>query len=102
MNEARVRIAKLEGVPPPAPIPAQAEVRDEDDARDPELQRLMGRLIRPMADAEEVRKVAEEMARWAGNDLRKKAQLVRYSKLVLGLGYGTEAAQEALKRLVRD
>ena len=42
------------------------------------------------------------MARWAGDDPRKKAELVRYSKLVLGLGYGTEAAQDALKRLAGD
>ena len=62
----------------------------------------MRRLIRPMADAAEVREVTEEMTRWAGNDLRKKAELVRYSKLVLGLGHGTEAARDALKRLVGD
>ncbi len=102
LDEARARIAKLEGAPPPAPIQARPPAQDGDHSRNPELKGLMRRLIRPMAEAEEVRGIAEEMDRWAGDDPRKKAELARYGKLVLGLGYGTEAAKDALKRLAGD
>ena len=62
-KQGRTRIAKLEGAPPPGPLRARPPARDGDDARNPELQGLMRRLIRPIADADEVRGVAEEMAR---------------------------------------
>ncbi len=93
LREARARIAKLEGSPAP---------RDGEDAPNPELQGLMRRLIRPTADAGEVRGVAEEMGRWAGDDPGRKAELARSAKKVMGLGRGTEAARDALKRLAGD
>ena len=42
------------------------------------------------------------MAQWAGDDPRKKAELADYCRLVLGLGYGTDAAKDALKRMAGD
>jgi hypothetical protein len=99
LNEARGRIAKLEGSPPPAPIRARPSTRA---AHPPELQRLMRPLIGLQADQAEVDKASEAMARWAGDDPRKKSELAEYSKLVLGLGYGTEAARVVLQRMAGD
>ena len=69
------------------------------ETRDPELQRLVRRLIRPMADAAEVQGAIEGITGWAADDPRRKAEVARYGKLVRELGYGTEAARDALKRL---
>jgi hypothetical protein len=62
----------------------------------------MRRLIGPQADRTQVEQVAEAMARWAGDDPRKKAELADYCRLVSGLGHGTDAAKEALKRMAGD
>jgi hypothetical protein len=101
LNDARARIAKLEGSPPPAPIRA-APARPAKAERDPALQRLMRQLIGLQADPSQVEKAAEAMTRWAGDDPRKRADLAEYSKLVLGLGYGSEAAKAALTRMAGD
>ena len=62
----------------------------------------MRRLIGLQADRSQVEQAAEAMARWAGDDPRKKAELADYCRLVLGLGYGTDAAKDALKRMAGD
>jgi len=62
----------------------------------------MRRLIGPRADRSQVDEAAQAMARWAGDDPRKKSELADYCRLVLGLGYGTDAAKDALKRLAGD
>ena len=64
----------------------------------------MRQLIGLQADPSQVEKAAEAMARWAGDDPRKRADLAEYSKLVLGLGQpvGDEAGHPgpvALHRL---
>jgi hypothetical protein len=102
LNEARGRIAKLEGSPPPAPIRGRSPARPGKAAIDPELQRLMRQVIGLEADPSQVGKAAEAMARWAGDDPRKKSVLAECSKLVLGLGYGSEAAKAALSRMAGD
>jgi hypothetical protein len=102
LNEARAKIAKLEGTPPPAPLLNQPALRAGKASADPELQGLMRRLIGPRADRSEVDEAARAMARWAGDDGRKKSELAEYCRLVLGLGYGTDAARDALKRMAGD
>lgn len=102
LNDARARIAKLEGSPPPAPIRVRPPARPGKAAADPELQGLMRRLIGLQADRSQVEQAAGAMASWAGDDPRKKAELAEYCRLVLGLGYGTDAAKEALKRMAGD
>ena len=97
LNEARARIAKLEGSPPPAPIRGRPPRGPARPRADPELQGLMRRLIGLQADRSQVEQAAEAMARWAGDDPRKKAELADYCRLVLGLGYGTDAAKDALE-----
>lgn len=102
LNEARAKIAKLEGTPPPAPLRAQPAARAGKASADPELQALMRRLIGPRADRSQVDEAARAMARWAGADPGKKSELADYCRLVLGLGYGTDAAKDTLKRMAGD
>ncbi|WP_406700468.1 hypothetical protein V5E97_16805 [Singulisphaera sp. Ch08] len=102
LNEARARIARLEGTPPPAPIGGRSLPDIGNGTRDPELQRLMRQLIQLKAEQSQVDQTAKEMARWAGDDPRKKSELAQYSKLVIELGYGTEAAKNALKAMAKD
>ena len=63
----------------------------------------MRRLIRLDAEAEEVR--PGRRARWPSGPATMPARRPSssdYCKLVLELGYGTEAAKDALKRLAKD
>lgn len=97
LNEARTRIAKLEGGAPPPPIGIR-----RSGPHDPELKRLMRQLIQLKAEKEEVAQAASAMAAWAGDDDRKKSELAQFCNLVLELGYGTEAAKAALIRMAKD
>jgi hypothetical protein len=98
LNEARARIAKLEGAPPPAPIRTSIG----KPANDSELLRLMQQLVDRRADRAQVDQAAAALVRWAGDDPRKKAQLAWNSRLMYGLHYGSEAARTALRRLAGD
>lgn len=102
LNEALARIAKLEGSQSSSRSGDRTPGQGGNPARDPELQRLMRQLIQRDADKARIGQTVLEMVQWAGNDARKRAELVEYSKQVLGLGYGTEMARDALKRLAED
>jgi hypothetical protein len=102
LNDALVRIAKLEGSPPPAPIGDRTPAQARNPVRDPELQRLMRQLIQRDADKTRIGQAVLAMVQWAGNDARKRAELVEYAKQVLELGYGSDMAKDALKRLAED
>jgi hypothetical protein len=97
LNEARTRIAKLEGGAPPTPIGVRSR-----GAYDPELKRLMRQLIQLKAEKDEVTQAASALAAWAGDDARKKSELAEFCNLVLELGYGTEAAKAVLIRMAKD
>jgi hypothetical protein len=73
--------------------------KDGKPSPSPELATLMRRMIQKDNDEATVRKIAEEMVRWAGDDAKRRAELAEYCGRVARLGYGTEAAQAALKRL---
>lgn len=102
LNEARVRIAKLEGSPPPDPIRGRSPARPGKASDNPELQGLMRQLIGLQADQSRIDQGAAAMVRWAGDDPRKKSELADYCRLVLSLGYGTDAAKDALRRMAGD
>jgi hypothetical protein len=109
LNEARGKVAKLEGKAAPAAIRKLPPIRIETSepargraSNDPQLQQYMRRLIQLSNDETAVQAVAEDMVRWAGNDARKKAELADYCQLVLHLGYGTEAAKRAFQKLAGD
>lgn len=82
-----------------APKEEAPKVRPTKDAKSPELQKLMRSMINKDNTDDAVKRIAEEMKKWAGNDEKKLAELRDYARLVAGLGYGTEAAQAALKKL---
>ena len=105
LNEARAKLARLEGKPPPAPLGKGADRPTEKKGRsssDPELQGLMRRMIQKENDEAAVRRVAEAMTRWAGDDAGRRRELAEYCRFVVGLGYGTEAARKALKHLAGE
>ncbi len=110
LNEARAKLAKLEGKPAPAPLPKRKPSTPErpkargegKPSADPQLQGLMRRMIQKDNDEAAVQRIADEMTRWAGEDRARRAQLTDYCRLVVRLGYGTEAAQKALKKLAGD
>ncbi|OAI54720.1 hypothetical protein AYO44_14330 [Planctomycetaceae bacterium SCGC AG-212-F19] len=95
------------------PAPSAEEIRaatagsqrgaaNDKDTPDPELGKLMRRLIQKDASEETVKEVAMAMRKWAGDDAQKKTQLTAYCKKVLELGYGNDLAKRALKRLAGD
>lgn len=71
-------------------------------ANNPELQQLMRRMIQKTNEEDTVREIAREMVKWAGEDAKKKTELKAYCKKIAELGYGTEAAKKALKRLAGE
>jgi hypothetical protein len=102
LNDALARIAKLEGSRPPVPIGDRTPAQDGNPARDPELQRLMRQLIQRDADRSRIGQTVQAMVQWAGNDARKRSELAEYAQQVLALGYGSEMAKDALKRLAEE
>ena len=102
-------MAKLVGQKPPTPAEllagAGTPARPADPAKpaaDPELQRLMRRMINKNNDEATVKDIAAEMVQWAGTDAKKQAQLKEYCKLIVKLDYGTDAAKKALRRLAGE
>lgn len=96
-------VAKLMGKP--APTLNELKVGSEDRPEptpNAELGLLMRRMIQPSADAETVQKIAREMQQWAGEDAKKKAELVEFCKRILKLGYGNDHAKRALKKLAGE
>jgi hypothetical protein len=105
LNEARAKIAKLEGAPAPAPLgprPASGAGLPGRTPSDPELVGLMRQMIQPANDEARVRDIAEQMKKWAGDDGERKTDLAEFCKRIVHLKYGTEAAQKALKQLAGD
>jgi TolA-binding protein len=105
LNEARAKIAKLEGTPPPAPIrnrPAGGAELPGRTPSDPELVSLMRSMIQPTNDEARVRDLAAQMKKWAGDDPARKTDLAEFCKRIVHLKYGTEAAQKVLKQMAGD
>ncbi len=103
-------VAKLMGQKAPTLAQLQAELKPggrpaaKPDAKgqSPELQKLMRQMIQKTNDEATVKRVADDMAKWAGDDAKKQAELRDYCRLIVRLGYGTEAAQRELKRLAGE
>ena len=100
-------VAKLLGKPTPtAEEIAQAgpnrRPAAEANQRDPELTQLMRQMIQLTNDEAKVQEIAAAMKKWAGDNPRKQTQLVDFCKQVLKLGYGSDAAKKALRRLAGE
>ena len=65
-----------------------------------ELGGLMRRLIQKDNDKATVEKIAKELQQWAGDNRQRRQQLRTLAQRVIRAGYGTEAAQAELKKLV--
>lgn len=100
LDEARAKLAKLEGKPAPPPLGGKRP--EGKPSKSPELQQLMRQMIQKTNDEATVKRIADEMLRWAGDDRGRRAELRDYCRLVVGAGYGTEAAQQALKKLAGE
>jgi hypothetical protein len=100
LDEARAKLAKLEGKPAPPPLGGKRP--EGKPSKSPELQQLMRQMIQKTNDEATVKRIADEMLRWAGDDRRRLAELRDYCRLIVGAGYGTEAAQQALKKLAGE
>lgn len=120
LNEARAKVAKLEGSPAPEPLkkpappPAanrrESTERKTDDAKkdganlpgrtpsDPEIVGLMRRMIQPTNDEATVKDVTAAMLKWAGDDATRKDDLKQFCVRIAHLGYGSDAAKVAIKR----
>lgn len=90
--------AKVLGVNPP-----KEEKKEEKKARpgerSAELQKLMRQMIQKTNTEADVKRIADEMRKWAGRDEARQKELRAYCRQVADLMYGTEAAQAALKKL---
>lgn len=67
---------------------------------DPQLGELMRALINKTADADDVKKVAEAVEKYAGTDRAKQKEVARIAGVIVEKKYGTEAAQKRAKALV--
>lgn len=93
-------VAKLMGKKPPTADELKVAERPmPKGGRPPELTSLMRRMIQKTNDAAIVKQIADEMTKWAGDDRQKQAELRAYCQQVFDLGYGTEEAKQALKKL---
>lgn len=118
LNEARAKIAKLEGKPAPEPIQklaprtdAATEPRKDEPKKkagaelpgrtpsDPELVGLMRRLIQPSNDEATVKEISEAMHKWAGDSPQRKTDIKEFAVRIAHLGYGSESAKAAIKKL---
>jgi hypothetical protein len=127
LNDARVKIAKLEGKPAPDPLkkptpraePAAAprdaarraeSTKDEPPKKpsvdlpgrtpmDPEIIALMRRMIQPTNDEAAVKEITESMHKWAGDNPQRKDDLKQFAVRIAHLGYGSDAAKAAIKKL---
>jgi hypothetical protein len=100
-NDSRkviVALAKVLGKEAPKEEKRE-EKKGRKDERAPELQKLMRQMIQRDNSEETVKRVADEMRKWAGNDEKKQRELREYAQLVAGLKYGNEHAQKMLKKL---
>ncbi|MBI2807860.1 MAG: hypothetical protein HYX68_22995 [Planctomycetes bacterium] len=105
-NDSRkviVAVAKVLGKAPPKEEkqPAKKRPIKKGKERSPELQKLMRSIIQKDNSADDVKGIAEKMAKWAGDDAKKLAELRDFAALVVRLGYGNEHAQAALKKLAK-
>lgn len=122
LNDARAKIAKLEGTPAPPPLkkptpraePAaepkkDAPQRDEPRKKavdlpgrtpqDPELIGVMRRMIQPTNDDAAVKEITEAMLKWAGDNPQRKDDLKQFAVRIAHLGYGSDPAKAAIKKL---
>jgi hypothetical protein len=91
-------VAKVLGVEPPKEVQKEEKKRPAE-GRPAELQKLMRQMIQKTNSEEDVKRIADEMRKWAGNDAAKQKELRAYCRQIADAMYGTEAAQAALKKL---
>lgn len=65
--------------------------------RDPQLVGLLRAVIRKDAAEEDVKKAAEAVEKFVGNDKEQQKQVAEIAAVVVKQGYGTEAAQKQMK-----
>lgn len=53
-------------------------------------------MIRPETKEEDVKKAAEEVEKYVGEDKAKRTELGEAAKFIQSLGYGTDAAKKQL------
>jgi len=101
-------VADLLGEPKPtqeqisAATQGPARPNPNANAPDQALTSLMRQLIQKDNDEAKIKETVAAMLKWAGEDAAKKKQLKEYCQKVVGLGYGNELAQKALKRLAAE
>ena len=66
---------------------------------DPEIIGLMRRMIQPTNDEATVKEITEAMLKWAGDDKQRKDDLKQFAVRITHLGYGSDAAKAAIKKL---
>ncbi|MGE0529341.1 MAG: hypothetical protein AB7P49_19985 [Bdellovibrionales bacterium] len=85
-------------------VPTLQELRGQRGTpagkQSPELANLMRRMIQKTNDEKTVKKIAEEMSTWAGDNRARHKELQGILQRVLRAGYGTEAAQAEMKKLL--
>lgn len=93
-------VAKLLGKDPPKAEPEEKKkVRPQEKSA--ELQKLMRQMIQKDNTEADVKRIADEMTKWAGRDEAKVKELRAYAARVVELQYGNEHAQAALKKLAK-
>jgi hypothetical protein len=105
LNEARAKLAKMEGAQTPNPIRKRPPLAGELPGRsssNPELVSLMRRLIQPTNDEAAVKEVVEAMTKWAGDDAARRQELAEFCKRIAHLGYGSEHVKKAVKKLAGE
>ncbi len=102
-NDSRkviVAVAKLLGKEAPKEEKKKEE-KKRPDGKSAELQKLMRQMIQKDNSEDAVKRIADEMKKWAGRDEKKQTELRDYARLVVRLEYGNEHAQAALKKLAQ-
>ncbi|MBI1830487.1 MAG: hypothetical protein HYR84_03440, partial [Planctomycetes bacterium] len=81
-------VAKVLGKDPPKEEKKEEKKKRKADAKSPELQMLMRKMIQKDNSEDTVKGIAADMTKWAGDDAKKIQELREYCRLVVRLQYG--------------
>ncbi|CAN5916992.1 hypothetical protein BH23PLA1_BH23PLA1_32440 [soil metagenome] len=105
LNDARTRIAHLEGSVPPNPIPhlkAIGSPSPDQGGPDPRLGALIRQLLQENVDAERAKSLTEEMIAWAEDDRDRRGDLIGFARRAVDADIGNEAAREAIQKMLKS
>lgn len=100
--EAMGKLMKQKEIPTLAKLRQELGMGGRPGQMNPELTALMRQMIQKNNTPDQVKKISNDLTKWAGDNPQRRNQLRALAQRVIQAGYGTDEAQAALKKLVGD